>query len=120
MREVELEDRRGERFAFRGLELGRSEPPPEDLDRWTEVTVWRTEGGSYVGQVDACSRRRGEVTLTRVHPCADAMELVHRLKHQGALSWPALSALEEAADQDPAVDAALELQADPSRVTRIP
>lgn len=104
--ERELVSQGGERVVFRGVELGRSVDPP-DPDRWTRVVVWRTDGGSYLAQVDGLSSRPGEVTLRRVHVCETAEALVSVLEHGGRLSRPALVALENAAAGDDRIDDAL-------------
>jgi hypothetical protein len=84
-------------FKGRLMAHASSAPPSTSTQaRWTELNIWRTQGGSYVCQVLGCSTFLGEVTFSKAEAFrseADAAAMFAKNGHHG---WLAKSLLEMA------------------------
>jgi len=73
---------RGERIATASSETVRG----QSRNRWHEISVYRTEGGSYVLQIDYVTRWQGEVDINGVWICDDARQVARRLREHDPMA----------------------------------
>lgn len=93
---------------FIGEKLGASESNNRLVSaRWTEVNVYKTDGGTYVGHVIGRSSLPGEVDIHTVHVAAHAKELVMKMRLKNRIPQPSFEALDQASVADPTIDKAL-------------
>jgi len=93
---------------FIGDKLGSSESKNRRISpRWTEVNVYKTEGGTYVGHIIGRSTLQGEVDIHTVHVASHAKELVMKMKLKNRIPQPSFEALDQASGADPSIDEAL-------------
>lgn len=104
---------------FDGVELAFVSTHTPYKDRWVELTIYRTGGGSYVTQVVGQSERHGEVPRSTIKVHDTATQAVHSFvqKRSLELSRPAVDLLETAAETDGEISAVLDIIADqPQRI----
>ena len=93
---------------FKGALLGSSTTGDSDKTRWTDVHVYRTDGGRFIGHVIGRSIVPNETDLHTVHHSADPDEIIQKMHHKGRLPLPSYQALNSAAvnceDLDDALD----------------
>lgn len=94
---------------FDGVCLARVSTHRAWKHRWTELEIYRTEGGKYVSVSVGQSTQSGEDALRSARVCHTAQELVQSFisRSRGSLSQPALAVLDDAAAVDDAIDVAL-------------
>jgi len=106
-------------LTFEGFELSHVSTETSYKDRWVELTLYRTTGGSYITQVVGQSRRPGEVPRTSIKVHDTATQAVHSFVKRKTLelSRPAVDLLEYAADCDDAISDVLDIIAEqPQRI----
>ncbi len=96
-------------LAFEGELLAKATSALGSKRRWTELAIYRTEGGSYVVQTIARSSQAGEVDWWSARAFDTATQAIEgmRDRRRQTLSKLALELLEEAAGNDEDLSTAL-------------
>jgi hypothetical protein len=65
--------------------------------RWTEITIYKTKGGTYIVQIMGLTQWQGETDRHEVTVCTSEAEVIRALEGDvGYLGWLAKDALDEA------------------------
>ena len=68
----------------------------DNSSRWTEIDIYKTEGGSHIVQVTGRTCWQGEVNKFVVHVCNTETSVIDALTQDGCISNLAKEALAEA------------------------
>lgn len=97
-------------IAFTGSEIGSASNEIQAgnrANRWTKVTIYRTQGGRYIASVNRLTCWQGESDACEAKSLATASEVIAFLQNdQQELGSVSQEAVEEAATNDPAFAAA--------------
>jgi hypothetical protein len=114
LEDYELPD--GERhIRFKGVKLGHSSSQSNGKERWSEISIFRTEGGSYVVAGVGRTTLPNETDRHWAQVCErpqGVIERLYMLDHDSSRYLPrtSLQALNQARDRDPALNDAFLVQ----------
>lgn len=105
MERYELPDRDNRTIRFTGRMIGQADTREGEAERWTSVSVYRTEGGNYIVHVIGHSTVDGERNRYTCHTADGpdgAVESLHQVDSDGVryITKVARRAAEEAATVD--------------------
>lgn len=84
MEEFELDNDNAPSLSFKGEEIGSGSSREHNDTRWTVYRIFRTAGGTLIGQTVGCSQWQGEDTRYKAKVCESEADLIKFLGYSDA------------------------------------